>query len=113
LSEYDLAAVKLLLNAEALETTASYEPKKGTPSTNSPLGELFLPLEGLIDVEAEKVRLTKEIAKVEIEIEKVKQKLGNPAFVQKVPVSVLEEHQKRLADWQTKLAQFKNSFEAL
>ena len=105
----DLAAIKLLLNAESLEVNSAYEPRKGTPNACSPLGELFLPLEGLIDVEAEKARLTKEIAKTDAEIEKVFQKLNNPAFVQKVPSSVLEEHQKRLADWQSKREQLKNA----
>ena len=33
---------------------------KGTPAALTPLGELFLPLEGLIDVEAEKERLRSE-----------------------------------------------------
>ncbi len=105
----DLAAIKLLLNAESLEVNSAYEPRKGTPNACSPLGELFLPLEGLIDVEAEKARLTKEIAKTDAEIEKVFQKLNNPAFVQKVSSSVLEEHQKRLADWQSKREQLKNA----
>ena len=48
------------------------------------LGELFLPLEGHIDVAAEKVRLAKEMEKIEAEIVKVEQKLANPNFTQKV-----------------------------
>ena len=66
------------------------------------LGDLYLPLEGLIDVEAEKARLKKELEKTETEIAKVQQKLNNPAFTQKVPPTVLAEHQKRLAEWQAK-----------
>ena len=100
---HNLAAMKLLLNAEPLETRADYAPEKGTPAARSELGELFLPLEGVVDVAAEKERLKKETVKVEAEIGKVKQKLANPAFAQKVPPAVLEEHQKRLADWQSKL----------
>ena len=37
------------------------------------------------------------------EITKVEQKLANPNFTQKVPASVLQEHQQRLVDWQAKL----------
>ena len=66
------------------------------------LGDLYLPLEGLIDVEAEKARLKKELEKAETELAKVQQKLNNPAFTQKVPPNVLAEHQKRLAEWQSK-----------
>ncbi len=113
LSAHDLEAIKLQLNAEALEINLAYEPRKGTPSTRLPLGELFLPLEGLIDVEAEKARLTKEIVKTQAEIVKVEQKLNNKAFVERVPASVLEEHKKRLVDWQSKHEQLKNALEAL
>ena len=69
---------------------------------HTPLGELFLPLEGLVAPAAEIARLKKELAKIDAEIAKVEQKLNNPAFTQKVPVEVLRDHQQRLADWQAK-----------
>ncbi len=105
--------LRLLLSAESLDLDPGYAPKKGTPTALTKLGELYLPLDGLIDVEAERMRLTKDLAKVQSEIEKVEQKLGNPSFAQKVPPAVLEEHKQRLADWQTKLAQTKAAIEAL
>jgi valyl-tRNA synthetase len=105
--------LRLLLNAESLELNATYAPKKGTPSALTKLGELYLPLEGLVDVEAERARLTKELAKIQAEIEKVQQKLSNPSFTQKVPPAVLEEHRQRLADWQAKLAQTQAAIQSL
>jgi valyl-tRNA synthetase len=105
--------IKLLLNAEALEVDPNFAPKKGTPSALSPLGELFLPLEGLVDVGAEKARLKKELAKIDAEIQKVKLKLNNPDFGQKVPPHVLEEHKQRLAEWQAKQQQVKSALDAL
>jgi valyl-tRNA synthetase len=101
-SAHDAAVLKILLNAEALEIDANYSPKKGTAAAHGAYGELYLPLEGLIDVAAEKARLSKELEKIEAEIKKVQDKLGNPAFTQKVPVNVLKEHEQRLADWQAK-----------
>ncbi|HSU56561.1 MAG TPA: class I tRNA ligase family protein, partial [Candidatus Dormibacteraeota bacterium] len=98
----EVEVIKLLLNAESLELNPDYEPKKGTPIVRSPMGELYLILEGAVDIEAEKARLRKEIEKANIEIAKVQEKLDNPAFVQKVPPKVLLEHQNRLADWQSK-----------
>jgi len=99
---HDAEVLKLLLNAEALEINASYEPKKGTPAVHSELGELFLPLEGLIDVAAEKARHTKELEKIESEITRAEQKLNNPNFTSKAPPNVLQEHQQRLAEWHAK-----------
>ncbi|TAK91666.1 MAG: hypothetical protein EPO07_19635, partial [Verrucomicrobia bacterium] len=110
---HDAEVIKILLNAEALEIVADYQPKKGTPTAHTKMGELFLPLEGLVDVEAERARLTKEKEKIEAEIVKVEQKLANPAFTQKVPATVLQEHQQRLVDWQNKLAHVKAALEAL
>lgn len=104
---------KILLNAEALDIDPNYAAPKGTPTTAGPLGEIYLPLEGLIDVAAEKARLTKEREKIAGEIDKVQQKLANPAFTQKVPPAVLEDHKKRLVDWQAKLDHVNKALENL
>ena len=103
----------MLLNAEAVEVNANYQAGKGALAVRAALGELFLPTEGLIDVEAEKARLKKEQEKIESEISKVEQKLANPNFTQKVPANVLEEHQQRLVDWRAKLEHVKNALAAL
>jgi valyl-tRNA synthetase len=109
----DMEVLKLLLNAEALEVDANYQPARGTPAMRAELGELFLPLEGLIDVVAEKIRLQKEIEKYEVEIEKVRSKLNNPNFAKKVPPQVLDEHKQRLVEWQNKLSHTKAALDAL
>jgi valyl-tRNA synthetase len=74
---------------------------------------LFLPLEGLIDKEAETARLKKELEKIEAEAAKVEQKLANPKFTQNAPPQVLAEHQQRLADWQAKREHVKSALAAL
>jgi valyl-tRNA synthetase len=99
---FDTEVLKLLLNAEAIEVNANYQPAQNALAVRHELGELYLPLEGLVDTEAEKTRLKKELEKIEGEISKVEQKLANPNFAQKVPAAVLDEHKKRLADWQSK-----------
>ncbi len=113
ITEHDVAVIKILLNAEPLELNAAYAPVKGTPTVHGELGDLFLPLGGVIDIEAEKARLLKELEKINAEIVKVEQKLNNPAFTQKVPVAVLAEHQKRHVDWQEKKRQIEAALKAL
>ena len=55
-----------------------------------------LPLFGVIDVEAERVRLEKEMQKAEADIKRVDQKLGNPNFVANAPEEIIEgEKEKR------------------
>jgi len=113
LAAHDLEVLKLLLNAEAVEVNAGYQPAKNTMTVRTALGDLFLPLEGLIDVEAEKARLKKELAKIEAELAKIEQKLANPNFTQKVPAHVLAEHKQRLAEWQAKRDHVKAALDAL
>lgn len=52
-----------------------------------------------IDVAAEKIRLTKEITRIEGELTKVHTKLGNEAFVARAPAAVIDQEKKRLADF--------------
>jgi valyl-tRNA synthetase len=113
LPAHEIEVLRILLNAEPLEVDAAFQPKKGTPAALTPLGELFLPLDGLIDVEAETVRVGKEVAKVESELEKVTAKLADTNFTSKVPQKVLDEHQQRKTDWEEKLAKLKVMLEAL
>ncbi|MGB8356870.1 MAG: valine--tRNA ligase [Chthoniobacteraceae bacterium] len=113
LPTHESDVLKILLNASTLDVVKTYDAPKGTPVALTPLGELFLPLEGLIDVAAERERLKKEIAKVEDELAKVRAKLANPGFTEKVPPAVLEDHKQREATWADKLTQLQKMRDAL
>ena len=113
LDPYEAEVIQSLLNAEGLEVNPDYAPRKGTPASRSALGELFLPLDGLIDVEAEKVRLEGQLEKITKEIEKAGAKLNNPKFTERAPEDVLHEAKDRLADWQEKERQTRESIEYL
>jgi valyl-tRNA synthetase len=54
-----------------------------------------------IDVAAERERLSKEIARLNAEVSKCNAKLQNESFVAKAPAAVVEQEQKRLAEYQT------------
>src|SRR5581483_8103982 len=64
---------------------------------------VLIPLAGLIDLGAEKTRLSKEIAKIESEIKKCENKLGNANFVANAPAEVVAQERQRIADWGTQL----------
>lgn len=75
--------------------------------------ELLIPMEGLIDTEAEILRLKKEILKIEKEIERAESKLANAAFVKKAPPEIIAQERQRLANFTTtytKLQSQLNSF---
>jgi valyl-tRNA synthetase len=60
-----------------------------------------------VDVAAEKIRLGKEVARLEEQIAKASVKLSNEAFVAKAPAAVLEQERKRVADFATTLEKVK------
>jgi valyl-tRNA synthetase len=103
----------LLAGAGDIRLDDAYESPKGTPVAITPVGEVYLPLEGLIDVEAEKIRLGKEIDKLSKEVTKCEAKLGNASFVDRAPAEVVEQEKARLAEWKGKLAQLGEMLEAL
>jgi valyl-tRNA synthetase len=79
---------------------SSVEPMDGAVPKNavqSVLGEasVILPLEGIVDLDKERARLTKEVQKLSGEIAKIDGKLGNAQFVAKAPEEVIEEQKER------------------
>ncbi|WP_449302373.1 valine--tRNA ligase [Pseudoxanthomonas mexicana] len=64
--------------------------------------KLLVPLEGLVDLDAERARLDKEIARVTGEKDKSEAKLAK--FTDKVPPAVVDQERQRLADWSSQLA---------
>lgn len=113
LAEHDIEVLRILLNAEPLDVDPAAAPAKGTPTVLTPLGELFLPLDGLIDVEAERARVNKEMEKVTAELRKVLAKLNDENFISKVPEKVLADHKQRAADWAEKKKKLKEMLAAL
>ncbi len=76
------------------------------PSAASPLlgAVAHIPLAGLIDLDAERARVAKELKRVEGEIAKCQAKLGSATFVANAPAAVVEQERQRLTDWGAQLA---------
>jgi valyl-tRNA synthetase len=74
---------------------------------------VMIPLAGLIDLEAEKARLAKEIGRIEVEIRKCEGKLGNANFVANAPADVVAQERQRIADWNTTLGALREQAQKL
>ena len=77
------------------------------------VGEARVCLHMQIDVAAEKIRLGKEAARLEGEIAKANNNLGNEAFVAKAPPVVIEQARKRVADFVSTLAKVQDQLARL
>ena len=65
---------------------------------------VYLPLAGLIDVEKETARLTKERDNLDKEIKRLTGKLSNEGFTSKAPAAVVEAEREKLAGYEEKAA---------
>jgi valyl-tRNA synthetase len=89
--------LKFLTRIERIDIVAGEPP----PAATGIVGDLklFVPLEGLVDLDAERTRLDKELKRVEGELAKSKGKLASETFVQNAPAAVVEQERQRLVDW--------------
>ncbi|OCA92388.1 valine--tRNA ligase [Pseudobacillus wudalianchiensis] len=102
--ENNRAYIERFCNPEELvvSTDASAPDKAMTAVVTG--AELFLPLEGLINIEEEIARLQKEWDKWNSEVERVQKKLGNERFVSKAPQKVVDEERAKEKDYLEKRA---------
>lgn len=91
--------LRFLTRLDAIEVLA--DAHSAPAAATAVVGELKLlvPLEGLVDLGAERARLEKELKRVDGEIAKCHNKLASETFVANAPPAVVEQERKRLADW--------------
>ncbi|MGH8108487.1 MAG: valine--tRNA ligase [Arenimonas sp.] len=95
------SAIKFLAKCESIDWISGEAPA----SSSAVVGELklLIPVAGLIDLDAERTRLDKEIKRIEIEITKCDGKLSSETFVNNAPAAVVEQERTRLVDWNSQL----------
>ena len=69
--------------------------------------ELYMPNEGLLDIEKEKERLTEEKKKLEAEVLRCEKMLSNEGFINKAPKSKIEEEKAKLEKYKNMLKKVK------
>jgi len=69
--------------------------------------EVILPLEGMVDADAERSRLTKEIEANQAEIARIERLLADEAFTGKAPPAIVEKERQKLNDRKDKLVRLK------
>ncbi|HKJ01644.1 MAG TPA: hypothetical protein VJ997_04295, partial [Longimicrobiales bacterium] len=75
--------------------------------------ELFLPLEGVIDVERERERLRTEIRRLEDVVAATDRKLANEAFVSKAPAEVVDKERNKAESAREQAATLADKLRAL
>lgn len=102
------ALVRRLARLASIEPSEA-EPAKGSAQAVIDEATLVLPLAGIIDLDKERARLTKEIEKNASEVEKIDRKLGNAQFLEKAPDEVVEEQRERRAEAQAAIERLREA----
>jgi valyl-tRNA synthetase len=103
----DFSVFKRLVNADPFEVAPNFDAGHGVPFVVTPLGQVFMPIEGIVDLAGERERLAKEISKLEAELATVRAKLSNESFIERAPVAVVTEHRRREMNFLKKLEQLR------
>ena len=106
----------LLARVGRVESVAILEDGREPPAAATALfGQmrLLVPMKGLIDVEAERSRLGKQMDKVRAELARANGKLGNENFVNNAPAAVVEQERQRAQEFQRAIEQLEEQLEKL
>ena len=97
ISQMQTALLRLgRLEAVHFDTTRDFA--EGTARTSLAGMDIGLPLAGILDFEAERARLSKEIKACNVEVGKLRGKLSNEGFLAKAPPTVIYENKRRLSE---------------
>ncbi|MDE0063433.1 MAG: valine--tRNA ligase [Gammaproteobacteria bacterium] len=114
----DLAASSgYLLQRLAKVSSIDWLPRGERPPANALalVGELkvMVPLAGVIDIDAERARINKQIERKQKELQRIGGKLGNEKFVRNAPPAIVEKERNKAADVQSALTTLKQQLDSL
>ncbi|CAK8054515.1 valine--tRNA ligase [Eupransor demetentiae] len=95
--------INRFVHPKSLTISADVQAPKLAMSQVISGAEIYVPLAGLIDIDAEITRLQGEVKRFQGEVKRAEGKLGNEKFVNSAPEKVVAAEREKLADWQSKL----------
>ncbi len=107
------AYLSLLSRAEEVEIGQGLAQPPASASAVTADAEIFVPLEGLIDLEQERQRIEKEINKFTGLLKGLDAKLSNEKFVNKAPAEVVERERERQVEYRSNLEKLNSSLNVL
>ena len=113
ITENQSVYIKSLGKVEELTNGADIEKPKASASIVVKGINIYIPLEGIIDLDVERERIQKEIKRLEGALIGVEKKLSNSNFTDKAPADVVENERAKQRDWTEALSKFKAIYEDL
>jgi valyl-tRNA synthetase len=97
--------IQRFVNASRMDALTGEQPEASAKMMTAvvPGGEVIVPLNELVDMQAELDRLTKEQTRLQTEVQRADKKLANKGFTDKAPAAVVAEVEKKRAAYQEQL----------
>lgn len=111
INEEQIKYIRSLVKIDQLTVDPKIEKPKASASAVVKGCDIFIPLEGLIDLNVERARIEKEITRISGSLEGVRKKLSNEGFVAKAPAEVIERERTKMNDWEKSLEKLKTILE--
>jgi len=99
--------IKKLAKVENLTVDINLEKPRGSMSAVLKDCEIFVSMEGLIDLDKEKERIQKEIARFENSLVGIGKKLSNEKFLQNAAPEIVERERTKQIEWQENIKKLK------
>ncbi|HET56148.1 MAG TPA: valine--tRNA ligase, partial [Ignavibacteria bacterium] len=113
ISDVQKKYIQSLVRVEKLIVDADIDKPKASASSVVKGCDIYIPLEGLIDLDVERQRLQKEINRLEGLLNAVTKKLSNEKFVNNAPDDVVEKEKVKQRDWTESIDKLKKILEDL
>ena len=98
LLEADFGYLQKLAGVSAFEAAADLAKPPHSAVAIAGGMEIYVPLEGLVDFDAERARLSREREKIAADLEKLTRKLANEGFLAKASPEIVEKDRAKAAD---------------
>ncbi len=105
--------LRLASTTEVEITTEAPQSVDGLVSLVTADAKLYIPLAELVDLDAERKRISKELEKKQKYLAGIQSKLANEKFVSKAPEAVIQRERDNLSKTEREIAQLEESLKAL
>ncbi|HPD56179.1 MAG TPA: valine--tRNA ligase [Smithellaceae bacterium] len=102
-----------LANAEELKVDINLDEPKGVATGVINSTKVFVPVAGIVDIAGEKLRLQKELTKVEKDLQQSAKKLANRDFMEKAAAAVIKKEEEKLREFQERHAALESALNKL
>ena len=102
-----------LARVTEIQTLRDGEKPRNAASAVVDGGEVFIPLEGLIDLAAERERIRKEVTRLQGMVDSTQKKLANESFVSRAPGDVVDKEREKLETFRANLVKLQKNLERL